>query len=58
MYKISNKDEIKRYAGNIFRNGLPKGVSTGIPNLDPHYKYRKGELDVNQRTCLYGSDAG
>lgn len=46
MYKISNKDDIKRYAGNIFRNGLPKGVSTGIPNLDPHYKYRKGELDV------------
>tara|TARA_R110002096_G_scaffold111202_1_gene242808 strand:- start:539 stop:1477 length:939 start_codon:yes stop_codon:yes gene_type:complete len=46
MYRISNRDDIKRYAGNIFRNGLPKGVSTGIPNLDPHYKYRKGELDV------------
>tara|TARA_R110002073_G_scaffold197332_2_gene356463 strand:+ start:1512 stop:2447 length:936 start_codon:yes stop_codon:yes gene_type:complete len=46
MYKISNRDDIKRYAGNVFRNGLPKGVSTGIPTLDPHYKYRKGELDV------------
>jgi len=46
MYKISNKEDIKRYAGNVFRNGLPKGVSTGIPSLDPHYKYRKGELDV------------
>jgi len=46
MYKISNREDIKRYAGNVFRNGLPKGVSTGIPNLDPHYKYRKGELDV------------
>jgi hypothetical protein len=46
MYKITNREDIKRYAGNIFRNGLPKGVSTGIPNLDPHYKYRKGELDV------------
>ena len=43
MYKISNKDDVKRYAGNIFRNGLPKGVSTGIPSLDPHYKYRFGE---------------
>jgi len=46
MYKISNRDDIKRYAGNVFRNGLPKGVSTGIPTLDPHYRYRKGELDV------------
>jgi hypothetical protein len=46
MYKITKREDIKRYAGNVFRNGLPKGVPTGIPNLDPHYKYRKGELDV------------
>tara|TARA_R100001244_G_scaffold9274_2_gene11368 strand:- start:10651 stop:11601 length:951 start_codon:yes stop_codon:yes gene_type:complete len=46
MYKIAKLEDIERYTDKIYKEGYTKGLSTGIPALDPHYKYRKGELDV------------
>lgn len=45
-YIISNRDDIRSYTKGIYKNGYQKGLSTGIPSLDPHYTFRKGELDV------------
>ena len=45
-YKINSKEEISEYLNHVYKNGYNKGLSTGIPWLDKHYTYRKGELDV------------
>lgn len=45
-HKINHKEEIFEYVNNVYRNGYNKGLSTGIPWLDNHYTFRKGELDV------------
>ena len=45
-HKINQKEEIFDYVNDVYRNGYNKGLSTGIPWLNKHYTFRKGELDV------------
>lgn len=45
-HKLNNSSEIKQYVDHVYTNGYNKGLSTGMPWLDNHYTFRKGELDV------------
>jgi hypothetical protein len=45
-YVLSSRDEIKKYTSQVYSKGYVKGLSTGMKELDYHYTFRKGELDV------------
>tara|TARA_R110002074_G_scaffold79946_1_gene179970 strand:- start:3089 stop:4066 length:978 start_codon:yes stop_codon:yes gene_type:complete len=46
LHKINSKEEIEEYVNHVYREGYNRGLSTGMEQLDKHYTYRKGELDV------------
>ena len=45
-YRITSKQEVNDYCKKIYAKGYSKGLTTGIPPLDPHYTFRKGELTI------------
>lgn len=46
--------DCKQDAMNLFRNGYEKVLSTGVPEIDTHFKFKKGELTLLTGIGNYG----
>ena len=42
-YKLLDHQEGFEIIDDWCENGMPEGLSTGYPNLDPHFKFKKGQ---------------